>query len=197
MYDHVQPSYNHAINISVWPCDQGRIENKCTYHLIFERRRWQSLNYLLSMHTLRCAVARRSISTGDSLSNRKLSYSNGIGTELLELKFTEKPIFNQATQKLFSHKKARYLKLKTASFETFSPSFVHRIRWKMLSLTATRNVARSGISISFSLMSKADIGGKRVGGGVGGNCKSLGRCSNENCVFALLVEFFVMNFVAT
>lgn len=67
----------------------------------------------------------------------------------------------------------------------------------MLSLTATRNVARSAISISFSWMSKADIGGKRVGGGVGGNCTSVGRCNKENCVFALLVEFFVINLVAT
>lgn len=193
MCDHVHPSYNHAINFSVWPCDHGRVENECTYHLIFERRRWQSLNYLLSMHKLRCAAARRSISTGDSLSNRKLSYSNCIGIESLDLEFTAKVIFQSNNQP----EKSAYLKLKTASFETLSPSFVHRIRWNMLSLTAIRNVARSGISISFSLTSKADIGGKRVGGGVGGNCTSVGRCSNENCVFVLLVEFFVINFVAT
>lgn len=71
------------------------------------------------------------------------------------------------------------------------------MRWKRLSLMATRSVARSDISISLSRTSNADIGGKSVGGGVGDGGASMCRCNNENFDLTVLVAFFVMKFVAT
>ena len=90
-----------------------------------------------------------------------------------------------------------HLKLKTASLVTVSPSFVHLMRRNRLSLTATRSVARSDVSISLSRTSNADIGGKSVGGGVGDGGASMCRCNRENFVSTVLVAFFVIKFVAT
>lgn len=95
------------------------------------------------------------------------------------------------------NRKFTHLKLKMASLETLSPSFVHLMRRNRLSLTATRSVARSDISISLSRTSNAEIGGKRVGGGVGDGGVSMCRCNSENFDSTVLVAFFVMKFVAT
>lgn len=70
------------------------------------------------------------------------------------------------------------------------------MRWKRLSLNAVRIVTRSVTSISFSRTENAEIGGGyNVAGGVGNPLFC--RCNNEKFGSTELVEFFVINVVAT